>query len=338
LRGRLNGLTETKTATVMPKEVRPMNRALSASLLVAAILAQFPGPGSAQQTLFFTEPFDGAWTGWYDGTGGSIDTAVFSPSGGSSSARFHWNQGSTGEPGGARRRKLTASETVYVSFDLKLGTASAPWRGSQVTFHPHIIYLLTDANADYSGLAWDYLTFYIEWTLFTPRLAIQDGQRINLSQLTSSYPGLLGSTTTHAVAGGNGRQDQATPTGVDYYSIGAPNYANGTYWDAASPSLRNDTWHRVEVYVAMNSVSGGVPQANGIIRYWVDGALVVERTNVYLRTAQFATQRFNQFVLAPYIGTGSPSAQDMWIDNLVVADQPPASQAVPAPRNLGVIP
>ena len=316
-----------------------MNRALGLYLLVAAILAGFPSTGSAQQTIFFTEPFDGTWTGWYDGTGGSIDNVVYSPNGGNSSARFHWNQGSNGEPGGARRHKFTASDTVYMSFDLKLGTASVPWQGSRVAFHPHIIYLLTDANADFAELAWDYLTFYVEWTLFTPRLAIQDGQRINLSQLTSSYPGLLGSTTPHAVAGGNGPQNQTTPTGAGYYSIGAPNYANGTNWDSASANLRNNTWHRVEVYVAMNSISGGVPQANGIIRFWVDGVLAVERTNVYLRTAQFATQKFNQFVLAPYIGSGSPIAQDMWIDNLIVADQRSASQtSVPPPTNLRVIP
>jgi hypothetical protein len=220
---------------------------------------------------------------------------------------------------------------------MKLGTASAPWQGSQLAFHPHIVYVLTDANADYSGLAWTNLTFYLEWSLFTPRLAIQDGQRIDLSQLTSSYPGLLGSAAPHAVAGGNGPQNQATPTLVDYYSIGAPNYANGTNWDSASANLRNDTWHHVEVYAAMNSVSGSVPQADGVIRYWVDGTLVIERTNVYLRTAQFAMQQFNQLVLGPYIGNGSPIAQDMWIDNLVVADQPPVSQVVPAPANLRLI-
>jgi hypothetical protein len=66
---------------------------------------------------------------------------------------------------------------------------------------------------------------------------------------------------------------------------------------------------------------------------WVDGKVVVERTNVYLRTSQFATQKFNQLLLAPYIGDGSPVAQDLWLDNLVVADQPPASKP-PAPQNL----
>jgi hypothetical protein len=153
---------------------------------------------------------------------------------------------------------------------------------------------------------------------------------------------LLGSTAAHAVAGGNGPQNQATPSGAGYYCAAlcntTPIHANGTNWDSASANLRNNTWHRVEVYVAMNSVSGGVPQANGIIRFWVDGVLAVERTNVYLRTAQFATQKFNQLVLSPYIGNGSPVAQDMWIDNLVVANQRSGSQNIPAPMNLRVVP
>jgi len=311
-------------------------------LLIAAIAAAvFPAIGRAQ-TVFFAENFDNsnfASRGWYDSTGGVIDTNVFSPSGGSSSIRFSFARGANSPTGGSpRRHLLTPSESVYISFWLKLGTASVPWQGSGVSYHPHVVMLLTDANGNFDGLAWTRLTFYVEWNLFTPRLAIQDGQRINVPQLTSSYPGLLGSTTPHAVAGGNGPQNQATPSLVDYYSIGAPDYTNATFWDSASANLRNDRWHHVEAYVAMNTISGGVPQANGVIRYWIDGVLVVERTNVYLRTAQYSAQKFNQFILAPYIepGTGSPIAQDMWIDNLTVADRRPASTGLPAPANLRV--
>jgi len=344
-------LTETKTTTVMLKGVRPMNRALGISLLLAAILAGFPTTGSGAQTIFFAENFDNsnfASRGWYDSNGGVIDTSVYSPGGGNSSIRFSFAQGATGPTGGSPRRILfTASESVYISFWVKLGTASVTWQGSGVSFHPHVIHLLTDAEPNPAGgLAVTQLTFYIEWNLFTPRLAMQDGQRINLSQLTNSYPGLLGSTTTHAVAGGNGPQNQATPTVAGYYCFsncasGTPIYTNGTDWDSASANanLVNNTWHHVEAYVAMNSISGGVPQADGVIKYWVDGTLVIDRTNVYLRTAQYANQKFNQFMIAPYIGNGSPIDQDMWIDNLIVADQRTASQTgVPAPTNLRVIP
>jgi hypothetical protein len=40
---------------------------------------------------------------------------------------------------------------------------------------------------------------------------------------------------------------------------------------------------------------------------------------VLLRTGARASMQFNQFVIAPYIGDGSPVTQSMWIDNLSVA-------------------
>jgi hypothetical protein len=306
-------------------------------MVTAMTLAGLPTTGGAQ-TIYFTENFDNsnfALRGWYDGDGGVIDSSVYSPSGGNSSLKFSFAQGQNSPTGGSPKRHLfTPSESLYVSFWLKLGTASVPWQGSGVSYHPHIVYILTEANGDYDGLAWNYLDFYIEWNGFRPRIAIQDGQRINLGQLGNN---LLGTATPHAVAGGNGSQNGS----ADYYAIGGGDYTNGTYFDSASNNFVNNTWHHVEVYTAMNSISGGLPQANGIVRFWVDGVLVIDRTNVYLRTAQYATQKFNQFVIAPWIepGTGSPIAQDMWVDNLIVADRPSASPIrLPPPTNLRVVP
>jgi hypothetical protein len=189
-----------------------------------------------------------------------------------------------------------------------------------------MIYLLTDADGPFVGPAWCNLEFLIEPSAFVPRLAATDGKRINTGQLGVN---LLGTATPHAIAGGNGLQNATS----GHYSNGDGTYSNGTLWDSTSANFVNNTWHRVEVYVAMNSIVGGLPRPDGVIRMWVDGKVVVERTNVYLRTSQFATQKFNQLLLAPYIGDGSPVAQDLWLDNLVVADQPPASKP-PAPQNL----
>jgi len=284
-------------------------------------------------TTLLSEGFDdgsfGA-RGWYDivGGGGTIDTVVVAP-GSSGSVNFHWNQAGTVPAGGYPGRRLfAASESVYVEFWMKLGTAGVPWQGSGVAYHPHLLLLLTDANGDFDGYAWTYLTCYIEPNSFTPRVGIQDGQRMHT---TTPYPqtispGLLGGAANHSVAGGNGGQLQTDPDPdlVDWYSIGGGDYANATLWDSPSANFANNAWHRFAAYFAMNSISGGVPQANGVIRCWVDGLRVVNHANVYLRTAQYATQKFNQLALLPYIGDGSPIAQDMWIDSLTVADQPPA--------------
>jgi hypothetical protein len=304
---------------------------VSFCLITATILAGQPTIGSAAQTIFFTESFDNAnfaSRGWYDVTTGTIDTTVFSPTGGNSSLNIHWAAGAT-TPTAPRRHLFTASDTVYVSFWMKLGTSSATWRGSGVSYHPHIIQLLTNADDDWIGPSNTNLSMRIETGVFTPRINFQDSLRLNTAQLGVN---LLGTATAHAIAGGNGTQ---VGTNATYWNDGE--WWNDSNFNAASAAFVNNTWHHVEFYVAMNSISGGIPQANGILKYWVDGSVVIGKTNMYLRTAQFATQKFNKLLLVPYIGDGSPIAQDMWIDNLVVADQIPTAQtSLPPPTNLRV--
>ena len=308
-------------------------RFLPSCIFVAvSMAAAMPLVSRAAQTVYFTENFDDSnfsSRGWYDVSGGEVDTVNHIP-GSAGSFHCHWASGGQKCTGGAPgRRSFPATATVYVSFWIKLGSATVTWRGSGLSYHPHMIYLLTDADDAYVGPAWCNLEFLIEPSAFVPRLAATDGKRINTAQLGAN---LLGTATPHAIGGGNGLQNATS----SYYSNGDGTYSNGTLWDSASANFINNTWQHVEVYVAMNSIVGGLPRPDGTIRMWVDGTLVVEHTNVYLRTAQFATQKFNQFFLSPYIGDGSPIAQDLWIDNLVVADQPPGSQ-LPAPQNLRLV-
>ncbi len=56
-----------------------------------------------------------------------------------------------------------------------------------------------------------------------------------------------------------------------------------------------------------------------MVRYWFDGQLVIEHANVLLRTGAHPNMKFNQLLIAPYIGDGSPVDQTMWVDNLTVA-------------------
>ena len=320
-----------------------------------AILGLFLLPTiSSAQTILFTEDFEStnlAAKGWYDDNANQAFSTVEHVPGSTRSMQFRWNQGETnarngsdtGMSGAVRHDISTSgSATLYVAFDVKFGTASVPWRGSgSVAVHPHIMYILSNVDNGFGPLAGNYLNFYVEaGDVFPvsggdarPRLLIQDNLRINPSLLVppaGSSPSSLGTSVNHSVAGWNGHQDQATPTLIDTYGGGTNNYTN---WDAASRVFKNNTWHRVEVYAAMNSLSGTIPQANGIIRYWVDGVLVIERTNVYLRTNQHPTMTFKTLVLSPYIGSGSPIAQEMWIDNLTVA----TGSIVPgSPQNLRV--
>jgi hypothetical protein len=48
------------------------------------------------------------------------------------------------------------------------------------------------------------------------------------------------------------------------------------------------------------------PQRDGVAQLWVDGVLYIDRHDLEFRTGAHPTLQFNQFVMAPYIGDGSP--------------------------------
>ena len=81
-------------------------------------------------------------------------------------------------------------------------------------------------------------------------------------------------------------------------------------------------WHFVEAFLELNSVRNGIGVPDGIVRYWFDGQLVIEHTNVLLRTGAHPNMQFNQFLIAPYMER-SPVDQTMWVDNLTVATAKP---------------
>ena len=56
-----------------------------------------------------------------------------------------------------------------------------------------------------------------------------------------------------------------------------------------------------------------------MVRYWYDGELLIDHDDVLLRTGQHPDMMFNQFMVFPYIGDGSPIDQTMWLDNLTIA-------------------
>jgi hypothetical protein len=41
------------------------------------------------------------------------------------------------------------------------------------------------------------------------------------------------------------------------------------------------------------------PNADGIVRGWFDGKLVIDRSDVVLRSTDFPKMKFNQFLLTP---------------------------------------
>ena len=290
-------------------------------------------------TNLLSESFDDASfssRGWYDSPNMLVDTST--KHSGAASLKWHWAKGATQPDNGATmRHPITATDKLYVSY----WTAhSSSWVGSGETYHPHMIMLLTDQDTAYSGLAWTHLSFYIEENQQTPRLIIGDGANVNYSNGTPP-DNLVGITENRSVGGCNGDLGATGDSGgPSCYQSGGSWYNGRTFTSPTQyfsdtcpgPYCKTD-WHHVEVYGQMNSISGGVAQADGVMWYKYDGTKILGYNNVVFRTGQNPTQKWNQLDLCPWIGDGSPVDQTVWIDDLtLLSSDPGASGAGDTPN------
>jgi hypothetical protein len=235
------------------------------------------------------------------------------------------------------RKKFSETESVFVSYNVKYSTN---WQGSNRNYHPHEFYLLTNKSSDWSGLAFTPLTAYIEQNEGAPQISIQDGVNIDQARIGQN---LTAVSENRGVAGCNGDSD-GYGSGNCYQS--GSSYVNGKDWragkvyfaDTPGPYYKND-WHKVDAYIKLNSIANGKAVADGVIQYWFDGVQVLNHNNVILRTAQYPDMKFNQFVIAPWIGDGSPVDQTFWVDDLTVSSGPSGGATAPklsAPKGLRI--
>ena len=279
---------------------------------------------AAPPIVFFEESFEDAnlgSRGWYDNTTVVITSSEHAPGDSTSSAQFTYNQGSqTPTSGGSIRKSFAETEEIYVSYYVKY---SANWQGSNLPYHPHEFYLLTNLNGAWDGLSDTYMTAYIEQNEGVPRIAIQDSRNIDESNIGTNLTNI---TENRAAAGCNGAGGAAVGND-DCYQYGGPSdHRNEAIWtvnqvyfgDSAGLYYKND-WHRVEAYLKMNTVTAGRGNFDGIVQYRFDGELIINHNNLLFRTAQNPNMMFDMLAIGPYIGAGSPITQTMWVDNLVVA-------------------
>jgi hypothetical protein len=280
-----------------------------------------PPPGG---TLLFQENFEDASLasrGWYDNTSVLLSTTEHI-AGSNSSAQYRFLAGATTPTsGGSQRHKFTPSNSFYVSFYVKY---SANWVGSGRAYHPHEFYVLSTLDGEYDGPSQNYLDVYIEHNYQNggmPRLAIQDNKSVNYNY--GALPNnLIAVTEDRSVAGCNG---------VVESNIFSECFNFGTYWYNSKqltgpvvfqpnpgPGYKND-WNFVEAYFQLNTIAGGIGQADGVVQYWFNGTLIIDRHDILFRTGTHPTLQFNQFLIGPYIGDGSPVDQSMFIDNLRLA-------------------
>lgn len=302
----------------------------------AAVTVRAPAPTG---TVLFSEGFDDALVGsrgWYDFANPVVTTA--DKHSGTGSLQIQWAAGATTTPLGVMRKLFTATDRLYVSYWVKYSTN---YMGSGKPYHPHEFSVLSNQEQDWDGLTFNYLNTYIEQNYQNggiPRIAIQDSRMIDASKIGVN---LTGVTENRSVGGCNGNSDGTGVTSC--FQMSATQWYNVKEWDATAVAFRpaagsdyKGSWNRVEVELQLNSISGGIGQQNGVVRYWLNGNLKLERTNVLFRTGANPGLKFRQFLLTPYIGDGSPVAQTMWIDDLVVgtvrdASAPPPPPPAPAP-------
>jgi uncharacterized protein YjdB len=276
-------------------------------------------------TVLFEEKFEDtnfAGRGWYDiYSGGLTSLSTDHIPGSTHSLQVNFVAGQTGaSPSTSGRHLFTPSNSVYLRYWVKYSTN---WIGSGQTFHPHEFHFLTTEDNDYAGLASDALTMYIEQSYQSggglASLGAQDSRNIDVTRINQD---LTNVTENRAVSGCNGNPEPGV-TGDCYQSGGA--YFNGRTWRSASPVFLPNPgpgykadWHKVEVYFQLNSIVAGKAQPDGIAQYSIDGQMVIDRRNVYFRTAARPNMNFNQFIIAPYFGNGSPINLNIWYDALIV--------------------
>lgn len=244
----------------------------------------------AAEHLLLRESFDDPGLvarGWYDGATFRIATSARA---GAGCIEYEWGPGDRAAKGSSgARHAIRPTEEVFVRFYLKL---SAGWDWSGRDYHPHLVHFLTTENSPWHGPAASHLTLYIEPVNGKLRLAATDIQN------KDSPHGL----TQGPLKGG----------------------FNGRVYDSREKLFADDQWHCIEAQFKLNTLDrqSDRPNRDGIVRGWFDGRLVIEQTDVVLRSTDFPSMKFNQFLMTPYFGPGLlPHPQKLWIDELVIANE-----------------
>ena len=268
--------------------MRGMILVVCAGIAVRALLGNATSGEPKPQSILFSESFDVAnlkSRKWYDMTRIRI---VGDAVAGKSCIEYEWvDKRSKVQGSSSMRRLFRPTDEIHIRFYLKL---SKGWDWTGRNYHPHLIHFLTTENSKWHGPAASRLTLYIEPVNGKLRLAAQDIQNKNMPHGLTQGP----------LKGGY----------------------NGRFYDSREALFGDDKWHCVEAYFKLNTLDfeNDRPNHDGIVRGWFDGKLVVEHTDVILRSTDFPKMKFNQLLIAPYFGPGLlPHAQKLWIDELAVS-------------------
>jgi hypothetical protein len=246
--------------------------------------------------LLFSESFEDADLSqrkWYDGAQFRIGGDAWA---GRGCIEYEWTSDARLSGSSGARHLFPPADEVWLRFYLKL---SKGWDWTGRNYHPHLLHFMTTENPPFHGPAASHLTVYVEPVNGKLRLAATDIQNKDGAHGLTQGP----------LKGG----------------------FNGTFFDSQDVLFTDDQWHCVEASFKLNTLdlAKDRPNPDGIVRGWFDGKLVVDRSDVILRSTDFPAMKFNQFLMTPYFGPGMlPHAQKLWIDELAVG----TTRIGPVPR------
>jgi hypothetical protein len=278
---------------------------------------------SYKGAVLLVEHFDDASfaaRGWYDGPGGLISTIDHAP-GSVASFECRFDAGSTScLDGGPQRHGFASTDALYVAQWAKRSTAA---RGTIALANA-----ISDADAMFVGPFSSHLDVVLNIDDGGAALAIvTDSLNVDPACVKTTGGGIVGCGgnfdtysfgEARAVSACNGVAPDAARWACEP-ETGSPPYSNAVFFASTATPLADDTWHFIESFVAMNSIAGGIGQHDGTLRYWVDGTLVLASDQMLLRTGALPQLGWNQLFFGPYINTGAPAAQSIWLDELTVA-------------------
>jgi hypothetical protein len=214
---------------------------------------------------------------------------------------------------------LTASGSMAVS----ISTERAHSGTRSLKYHPTSGDISNTPALDLPNLT----TVYAKWWWWVPSSlsAWQPGRHMfRMTKRVDDNYQAGGQLDTVISAGG-------TDFSIDIlFSQESPPVDSGTlYHDLVD--LPSDRWFEFAVLSVLNT--GG--QSNGILRIWIDGTLVVNRTNVFYRRAG-SSMSYNTWQQVTNFDGAAPG--DHWyMDDMEVWDAvPPGAGPLPAPQNLRV--
>ncbi|WP_306058667.1 hypothetical protein [Natronococcus wangiae] len=146
-------------------------------------------------------------------------------------------------------------------------------------------YRLTDHVGDYQDEVYTRFNVYPE----NFDLGADDTIRMFWAPLTngdgSSGGGSAGGTNgwSNAIGFAN-RNDSPAPEGYKFFSYCYHMDGSGDF-QMTDAVVRTDEWNEIECHVKVNSYDGGSANADGVMRYWVNGDLAFEDTSMRFTTS-----------------------------------------------------